>query len=476
MGSLSLELDATGSAIGGGNPDGTAYALSSANGYSLLSLEAPEPEQDIQWASSADTQGELAANQRYRNRVITARFRLAKASDAALQSEINTLTKKVGKLVRESGTLKITVPSGTVCYADVLNASHGFPWDQRFLRIQRGEITLSLPCAPFLRTAEQDLGDNVETTLPWLIFTEASIPGDVPALGRLLIDNDAGSTRQYFVWGQQSRYYDAAATAALFYQAESCALGTGTSAVAGPAGASGAGSNVARNTTLSTSPTSPGIIYLGTSSTAQTHVGTFRVFARVQPPNTNTGVLSFRVGWLPYTSYSTTSANFNETRVLSNDGTTSGDPTAWEAVWSIVDLGLITLPYPLKGTPAWIGMLHVWSTVSNDDIDIDWIALVPVDEGYGLAGIDGLGTAEQIELRHNGVVKSLASAWRDLSSYEGDDLLVPPSGAEGRTTRVILRLGANPRSASTTGFALDSDIPDMSARLFVTPRYLTLPA
>jgi hypothetical protein len=172
MGTISVEIDATGSAVGGGNPDGTAYALSTANGYSLLSFDAPEPEQDIQWASSADTEGELAANQRYHNRVVTARFRLAKASDALLEAEFNALSKKIGKLVREGGTLKVTVPSGTLCYLDVVNASHAFTWDLRFLRIQRGEVTLTLPCRPFIRGAEVELGtDTVETTLPYLVKT-----------------------------------------------------------------------------------------------------------------------------------------------------------------------------------------------------------------------------------------------------------------------------------------------------------------
>jgi hypothetical protein len=68
MGTISVEFDATGSAVGGGNPDGTAYQLSTANGYSLLGFEAPEPEDEFQWASSADTEGERLANQRPHNR------------------------------------------------------------------------------------------------------------------------------------------------------------------------------------------------------------------------------------------------------------------------------------------------------------------------------------------------------------------------------------------------------------------------
>src|SRR3954469_15370663 len=103
MGSISLEFDAAGSNIDGSNP-GTALALSSANGYALLAFEAPEPEQDIQFASSVDTEGESIATARRRNRTVTARYRLTGASDAALESSFNTLESKVGKVVRETGT------------------------------------------------------------------------------------------------------------------------------------------------------------------------------------------------------------------------------------------------------------------------------------------------------------------------------------------------------------------------------------
>ena len=38
------------------------------------------------------------------------------------------------------------------------------------------------------------MGDNTETTLPVLVFTETGILGDVPGLGRLVIDDDRAVT------------------------------------------------------------------------------------------------------------------------------------------------------------------------------------------------------------------------------------------------------------------------------------------
>src|SRR4051794_11882993 len=121
MGGITLELDAAGSNIDGTNP-GTALALSTANGYALLGFEAPEPEQDIQYASSADTEGESIANRRRHNRTVTARYRLTGASDTALETSLATLEKTLEKLNSEGGTLKVTMPSGTVGFFDLLTA------------------------------------------------------------------------------------------------------------------------------------------------------------------------------------------------------------------------------------------------------------------------------------------------------------------------------------------------------------------
>ena len=103
-----------------------------------------------------------------------------------------------------------------------------------------------MTCKPLGRGPEVDLGDNTETTLPWLVFTEASVPGTWPGRGRLVIDNDSSTAQAWVIWGIQSRYYSAAASAALAWQAESLTALSGSATNAGPAGASGA--SVMRNT------------------------------------------------------------------------------------------------------------------------------------------------------------------------------------------------------------------------------------
>jgi hypothetical protein len=456
MAGLSVELDGNGSLIGGGNPGG-AYALSEANGYALLSFDDPGPEPDYQWASSAETEGELLASGRHRNRTVTLRYRLAKSTDALVETEISALSKKLHKLEREGGTMSVTYPSGTVGYFDVRASRGQLLWDHRILRIRRGEITLTLICAPYIRTAEVDLGDNTETTLPVLIFTEASIPGDVPALGRLEVDNDGATSCGGLAWGIQSRRYDAAASAALFFEAEAN-LGFDAVAAAGTAPASGSGNNVARDTSL----------FIGQLALINgTHVGNFRVFARFFAPSSNTGILSARAQYTP-------AAN----DLVSGDEVALVDylGAAIENEWVIVDLGLVHFDPAIVGTQ--LSTLEIWvnSTVTSDDVDCDWIALFPVDEGYGMVTSNGIAAGATIGIRHDVALINFASTtlWGRPRQYAGDYLRIPPSGTANRTLRVITMF-LEDRTLYGDRVYPSPTIDDLSAHLWVTPRWLSMP-
>lgn len=82
-------------------------------------------------------------------------------------------------------------------------------------------------------------------------------------------------------------------------------------------------------------------------------------------------------------------------------------------------------------------------------------------------------TGQSLELRHNGIDREDAAGatWGRVSSYNGTYLRVPPSGQESRGTRVILK----PCRYDPTVLP-DGAIDDVSARLFVTPRYLNVPS
>lgn len=467
-----LIFDATGSNADGTDP-GSPLTIGPATSYKLRDgTSFPAAPLNVIYANSVDTEGDLKASARYGNRTLKINVAMTDPTGSLLAA----LQAKLGKLQREGGTLKRTLKNGDVRIYDIVAADGWTPsYDFAYWLRDFVEVEMTLPARPLSRGAEVDLGDNVETSLPWLVFTEATVAGDAPALGRLVIDNDeAGTSMRWFGWAIQQRYYSSASTAALFYQAESCALVAPTATAVGPAGASGGGSNVAKNTALTTSQSS--IMYLGTSATAQTHIGTYRVFARVYAPNTNTGTVSFSVTYIPYP----------QGQQITNptvDLATTGTPV--EQQWAVVDLGLITLPKARKGTQGWIGQLNAASTVSGDDINVDWIALLPAEEGYGeayalpgssiLVGSSG-GTS--VEIRWDDTIANDSAGggyWIQPDVYAGDRLLVPPSGAEARTLQVICRFSRHIPLADgrTLPSVVEDVVGDVSAKLFVTPRYLT---
>jgi hypothetical protein len=214
--------------------------------------------------------------------------------------------------------------------------------------------------------------DHIETTLPCLTFT-ASIPGDMSALGILTVDNDAGAGADWWgvTWGVQSRNYNSSANAALFYEAEGRTAMGGSATNAGPAGASG--SSVMRNTALATSSQA----ILSTQATGGgphlSHIGSFQVWARVQVPTSNLGAVSIAWEW---GDRDFRRSSRNAERTLSAE---------MEGSWRRVDLGLVTLTKAVAGVQRWEGRLLARSTRGGDDIDVDWIMLVPADEGSGTA-------------------------------------------------------------------------------------------
>jgi hypothetical protein len=283
----------------------------------------------------------------------------------------------------------------------------------------------------------------------------------VPGLGRLVIDEDQVQDQKVVFWGIQSRYYDAASTAALFFQAESLIDGT---LLTGPAGASGGASNNTRGTTSLT--TSLGLM----ATMAGTQVGTFRVLGRVR--FSGTGVFS-------------TQARSK----VRNGPTVSGDtvtlPNLYKDTWHLVDYGLVyASPAPL-GTHQLAVAIWAASTVAGDDFYLDWLALIPVDEGSGVArGVTSgsstipLPAAGHLQIDHKSVLRSIDGIyWAQPDIYEGDYLLIPPAGAEGRTVRMIVKATeASVTTSANSVYANDTGIDDISAHLYYTPRYLSVPA
>lgn len=372
MAGIGLKIDPVGE-------DAANVVLDLNDGTKLRAIKAlyPTPDRNVNWASSADTEGALPANLRYQNRTITIECRVYGTSASDLQTQLGYLEQKVGKINEEEGvggTHEYVSPSGVVCIFDLLEAAADYEVDNAALANKRTTVTITFTALPFWRggLASEVAGtDHVETTLPCVIGVDSGIAGDVPALGRLVVDEDQGADQLSLIWGIQSRYYSAAATAELFYQAETRTPLSGA-ATAALTGASGSGSNTVRHTELLPSWQAVLSTQASGGGAHLSHVGDFRVFARVQRPTTNVGAVSLCLEW----------GQGDFLRRTTND-VVEYAADELEGVWTFVDLGLVHLEKVTAGTQRWEGRILAKSTVGKDDVYVDCLMFFPVTEGYG---------------------------------------------------------------------------------------------
>lgn len=362
----------------------------------------PAPAQTVVWSQSIDTEGAKVAAQKPENRSVALRLEIHGPN---LDSALAALDQKVAKLRREGGTLKRVTPSGVTMIFDVLAAEeHDIEFALPYYVGQQTFATLNLTCAPFWRGDPEQLTLHSETSLPVLVFTENEIGGSVEATGYLDVIEAGGTDQSWFVWGVQSRHYDTAETAELFYEAEHLTP-LGTAAVAANVSASG-GDAVSEDHSLSTS-------YAAMLSTELagighlTHVGRYRVFARLFAASDNEGSVSVLLEWA-VGDYSNPSRNEASTPLPGGQ-------------WTVIDLGVVSLAEAAVGTHQWEGRLLANSTVTGDGVAVDCLWLVPVDEASGEASsVDRSDTPstwlardpfDQTAGALNGKTASVGGAW-----------------------------------------------------------------
>lgn len=281
------------------------------------------------------------------------------------------LTRKLDRITRQKvGYLRRISAIGQQTY-DLRSARISEAPQDLGIGRRRAEVTLTFEALPFGRGPEIQIGGNFdELALPVLTFLAENVPGDVPGLGRLVLEDRQGQLQRAAWWGLQQLYYNAAASAALFFEAES-RTPLGSAAVVAVGGASG-GSVVrhqklvnAYQAVLSTQATGGGAHL--------SHVGSYRVLARMFRPPVTAGEVSVKLAW--------TEGDF--VNVTENDPVVFGVDEN-ESVWTIEDLGIVTLkPAPAGTTQRWEGRVLAKSTAPNDWLYVDWLWLIPVDEGSG---------------------------------------------------------------------------------------------
>jgi hypothetical protein len=435
--------------------------------YGVTAFSPDAAQQSVQWASSVDTEGALPASFKDENRTISLTVECLSA--AALRA----LQAKVMKISRERGTLKYTLPNSEVIVFDLLaRASFSPTFDDKYV-LNTGAyctVEMSFAAKPYGRGASTSAtltGGTATSKLP-IVATATGIKGDVPALGTLTVAN-ATNAKTAALWGIQSRYYSAATSAALVLEAED-GVASGAALNAGSAGASGGGANkVMRHLDVGTSGGSISYL-LGYSGGTQTlsHVGSFRVLARVQALSTNTGIVSIRLGWYP--RWYATQVTNDWVPIVSAAG------AAVTGSWVLVDLGMITIPKARSGSQQWRGEIDVKSTVATDDIDYDWIALLPCDEGTGRLEAATITSTDSVEFSPESAQIVRSGLWGDPTSYEGDYVRIPPAGAEARSLRVLALLAGATAGGNLTDTVIDAvNLDATTATLTYVPRYLVVP-
>lgn len=370
------------------------------------------------------------------------------------------LEEKIEKLAEEGGTYKRVLPDGSWMVFDVIEASFVGEWAKQFNQGQQ-EFSFELICKPGARLQPISLAAREEKTLPILKFVEADIPGNMPALGDLLIEDLQGVDRQFVAVSVASRFLDQSANADVFYEAESRMRLSGASLAVGSGERSGSETNKVVNCPLFEEFTP----YLSTRSSGgayTSHVGAQKIFARIWRPTANTGEVSLRFEY--------SQGDLLRWKPLE---TVTFQANTLEGAWMLVDLGVVRLNRAAVGTQRWEGRLTAKSTVAGDVVQVDWIGVMPVEEFYGEAQaltVQGtnVGTMfardnfSQSSGALTGKSATVGGAWSFLGG-DTDDFQVGVAGYEGKARR-------QPAAVDVAGSA---DDPPMSWSS-VTGRYMRL--
>lgn len=373
---------------------GTSLLLSNpGSGIDIRVQDYPPPDRNVLYAQSIDTEGGLAVARSYNNRTISITVRCFDTTSGGGQmlARLKQLQQVAGRIQYEGGgTLTRVLPTAGTINFDVLDMNLAVPSDFMMVNRQSADCSLTLTARPLGYGVEQTLSDHSETTLPVLRFTEASIPGDVPALGRLVVDNDSSTAQLWAQWGLRSKDYTTATGGSLFYEAET-RLPQGGAALAARSGASGG--TVVRQGTLTTNYLS--MMSLASSGTAYpSHTGSYRVMARIYDPGGTAGRtsggtqgnVSLALQWALGDFVNTTTNDAVSPPVI-ND-------------FSVVDLGQVQLPFVVSGTQRWDGRVLAKGTDTNQSVDIDCVWMVPTSEGSGqVFASDSLPTFSALNAR-----------------------------------------------------------------------------
>jgi hypothetical protein len=416
--------------------------------YGLEAIDIPAPTKRLEWATSVDSDGEdLIRVPKYNNRVVTMTLRVGP------QTTMDLALAKLGALIEQAQESELN-PGGTPLEYSPAGSTKTYTLDvltgavAELPMVNEGpaagfyakvpQLKLVLTCKPFGRTAEV-VGSPVanETGLSVVVLTIPTLPGDVPAEGRLIVKDTAAVGRRTVEWGIENRYYNAATSLVLDSEDMTPVAGAQSTALNTLGAYKRAGAT--KGTIATTLLPEPTICF---ETGALGHVGTFRVKHRMQislgseslPENVHVR-LSYQDGEGPFR------ANTWQTPVLGGK-------------LIEVDLGVVTITEKLTGTQRWAGRVEAYSDngVALDTHHGDYLIFVPVLEGYG---------------RARGVQSSAPGTIVAFDNFSTGTLSGNLNGRTPATGAAWATSGATTDWAVTSGHVSRSTKSDASARLGV---------
>jgi hypothetical protein len=353
-----------------------SLAINDGTVFTLEALDMSPGEELEEWIKGADSDGALLARPpKSANRAITATIRVEPQSTMNLAlAKIALIVDKLQEAKQNDNGLALTwVPAdstlATVTFRCLSGQITGLPIDiTSGWFVKAPLITVRMTCLPFAEGAEVT-GSTTTTTDPIATVEITSVAGDVPALGRLVVTDNATQARRFVSWGLESRWYPTSSPPSLILDSTSLV----TTGFAGTTSTqTGAYSGATNNVIAGAIGTQiQAICGLGNLA----HVGQFRVMARC-----------FVGAWTNAGPYVRLTYQTNDDQLRSlpfvqvtrqGGGATSG--------WNMIDLGLVTIPQAIAGTQRWTGRIEAVSDEEGPTgVAVDVLLFMPA-ERFGRA-------------------------------------------------------------------------------------------
>lgn len=314
--------------------------------------------------------GEPITDSRVPNRVVTIPLLLgagANGTEAAEEEARAKLQAKVALFQREGGALERKRGNGEPLYADIVYAALTIPDIYGELGAVENNVNLVLTCKPDFYgepiTLEALTGDGyiVEPLEAGGKVGRAEIKGDYPARATITLTDTSGNNQRSMLWGFRSASYSTATSAALEYDANSLTPINGAAAVE-------------EDIEIVEPPVGIWFPFLETTilsgAVQMTHLGSYRVWARVRVAGEGPGGIKLRLAW----------GNDDATAPTVNEASEVGSKIG---EWYLVDLGEIRLEQPPLGAHWWKGVLQIYSPFTVTATYVENLFFQPVGENAG---------------------------------------------------------------------------------------------